>query len=249
MAILVGLHDCMKLSSGSQAILDVMGMVELGRRWWQLLDIHCSGHHTPLLVLAPRVVDPFFLGRARSEKPPGGSMASVVLLAMAEQSLTPAMAGFFPMLEHTGHLGHRQGLRVAEVVSVSCGGCELEDRISRRMCGVSLLEEVVVHESRGSVHKSVEVEERVLLVEQVLVLLPVLEENEELRISTATMAEIVSGVAEGNRGVGRLMVYEILCCGKLAERSSLILRGLRGHRPELVQNSDVMHTEVVVEVR
>ena len=195
MAVLVGLHGCMKLSSGSQAILDVVGMVELGRHWWQLLDIHCSGHRRPLLVLAPRAADPFFLGHARSEKLRGGSTASVVLLAMAEQSLTPAMAGSFPVLEHTGYLGHSQGPRVAEVVSVSCGGCELEDRISRRMCGVSLLEEAVVHESRGLVRKIAEVEERVLLEEQVLVLLPILEENEELQISTATMAEIVSGVA------------------------------------------------------
>lgn len=193
-------------------------------------------------------MDPFFLGPARSEKLPGGSTASVALLEMAEQFLTPAKAGFFPMLEHTGYLGHRQVLGVAEVVSVSCGGCDLEDKVSRRKCKVSLLAEVVVRESKDLSRKSVVVEEHVLLVEQMVVLQPTLEGSEALQISTATMAETVSDVAERNRGVGRLTVYEILCCEKLAERSSLILSGLPVVLVQ-VQNYDVMHTVVVVEVR
>ena len=75
---------------------------------------------------------------------------------------------------------------------VSYGGCDLEDKISRRECKVSLLAEVVVRESRDLGRTSV-VEERVLLVEQLVVLQQTLEGSEALQISTATMAEIVSG--------------------------------------------------------
>lgn len=218
--------------------------MDLGTHCCLLLGIHSTDRCIVLVLLkAPRVEAPFFLNQPRNEMAPGDGAASRVLLVMEELFSVMVGTGFSPLLEHNGYLVHRkvldESLLVVEIVS--CGGCDLEDmkasRHNQRRILAQVVEAVVDERMSLGFRKSAEVAELAAVV--VDDQLPSLLGSGVLRISMAVMAGTVSGVVDDIR-FGRLMVCEILCCGKLEERSSLILSS---HR--LVGSSDVRRMVVV----